>query len=180
MVVLDNTDARLDNAAGPEGLPEMAVLNEIVETRLALEPAFNFIADFSNSEKWDPGTAWSRPEGDPTPRVGATYRLGVRMGSRVAEMDYKITTHEPNGRVVLQGSGSSVHATDDIRFSATPTGTRIEYNADIRLTGWLRLLAPFTGGAFDKIARDAREGMTATLNAMADAQAGSLSAAAEQ
>jgi hypothetical protein len=159
---------------------DMAVLNEIVETRLALEPAFNFIADFSNSEKWDPGTAWSRAQGDPSPRVGAKYLLGVRMGSRVAEMEYRITALEPNARVVLQGSGSNVEATDDIRFSSTPTGTRVEYNADIRLTGWLRLLAPFTGGAFEKIARDAREGMTAALNGLADADEGATAVASQQ
>jgi carbon monoxide dehydrogenase subunit G len=147
----------------------MAVLHEVVETRLPLDQAFAFIADFSNSERWDPGTAWSKPLGDPTPAVGATYQLGVRMGSRVTPMEYRITKLEPHARVVLEGSGSNVRATDDIGFEATPSGTRIQYRANIRLTGWLRLIAPFAGGAFRKIARDAREGMKSTLDSMAEA-----------
>ena len=40
----------------------------------------------------------------------------------------------------------------------------------------MRLVAPFAGGAFAKIARDAREGMQATLDALADAKDGSGSA----
>jgi len=145
----------------------MAQLYEVVETRLALERAFAFIADFSNSERWDPGTAWSKAPGDPTPAVGTVYQLGVRVGGRVALMEYRITELEPNSRVVLRGLGSNVQATDDIRFERMPQGTRIEYRADIRLTGWMKLLAPFAGGAFAKIARDAREGMATTLNALA-------------
>jgi carbon monoxide dehydrogenase subunit G len=147
----------------------MAQLHEVVETRLPLEQAFAFIADFSNSERWDPGTAWSKALGDPTPAVGKAYQLGVRMGGRVAPMEYRITELQPNARVVLRGSGSNVEATDDIGFEATATGTRIDYRANIRLTGWMRLLAPFAGGAVAKIGRDAREGMQSTLDGMAAA-----------
>ena len=148
----------------------MAELHEVVETRLPLERAFEFIADFSNSERWDPGTAWSRPVGAPRPAVGTAYELGVRMGRRVAKMEYRIVELQPNSRVVLKGSGSNVEATDDIRFERTPAGTRIDYRADIRLTGMLRLVSPFAGGAFAKIGRDARDGMQATLDALADGE----------
>jgi hypothetical protein len=56
---------------------------------------------------------------------------------------------------------------DDIRFESTPTGTRIDYLADIRLQGLLRLLALFAGGAFARIARDAGDGMQRALDARA-------------
>lgn len=145
----------------------MAKLHETVDTTLPASAAFEFVADFSNSERWDPGTAWSKAVGDATPRVGAEYLLGVRMGNRVSQMTYRIVTLEPGARVVLEGRGSNVSAVDDIRFRSTPTGTHIEYNADIQLTGLLRLAAPFTGKAFASIGRDAREGMQKTLDALA-------------
>jgi carbon monoxide dehydrogenase subunit G len=91
------------------------------------------------------------------------------MAGRIAPMEYRITVLEPNAKVVLRGEGSNVEATDEISFSATPSGTRIDYRADIRLTGLLRLAGPFASGAFAKIAREAREGMRSTLDAMADA-----------
>jgi hypothetical protein len=102
-------------------------------------------------------------------RVGARYRLGIRMRGRVSPMEYEITHLEALHRVVLSGRGSGVRAIDDIRFIRTTTGTRIEYVADIRLQGVLRLLAPLAGGAFKRVAENARNGMQRTLDELARA-----------
>ena len=147
----------------------MAILRERIETTLPLDEAFAFVADFANAAHWDPGVDTSERTNPGPVGVGARYRLGVRMGGRVAPMDYEITTFEPSRRVVLTGSGSGVAAVDDIRFEATPIGTRIDYTADIRLRGPRRLLAPFAGGAFARIARDARDGMQRALDQRAAA-----------
>jgi hypothetical protein len=64
---------------------------------------------------------------------------------------------------VLVGSGSGVSAVDDIRFGSVGTGTRIDYTADIRLTGLLRIVQPLLGGAFANIGRRAAEGMRRVL-----------------
>ena len=77
----------------------------------------------------------------------------------------KPTTLVSTTEVALSG----VTATDDIRFEAIPSGTRIDYTADIRLRGLLRLVTPFAGGAFARIARDARDGMQRTLDRRASA-----------
>ena len=147
----------------------MPVLLEQIETTLPLPAAFAFIADFANAERWDPGVA-SSVQVNPGPvGVGTRYRLGVRMGRRVAPMEYEVTTYEPNQRVVLRGSGSGVAALDDIRFAATPSGTRIDYVADIRLRGVMALATPFAGGTFRAIARNARDGMQRMLDALAGA-----------
>ena len=84
-------------------------------------------------------------------------------------MEYVITTWQPPQRVVLTGSGSGVAAVDDIRFEATATGTVVDYTADIRLRGALRLVAPLAGGTFARIARDARDGMQRALDERATA-----------
>lgn len=147
----------------------MAILRERIETTLPLDEAFAFVADFANAAHWDPGVATSERTNPGPVGVGSRYRLGVRMGGRVAPMDYEITTFAPSRRVVLTGSGSGVAAVDDIRFEATATGTRIDYTADIRLRGTRRLLAPFAGGALARIARDARDGMQRALDQRAAA-----------
>jgi dehydrogenase/reductase SDR family protein 12 len=147
----------------------MAVLKERIETSLAPDEAFAFVADFANAEHWDPGVAASRRSDSGPLGVGAHYRLDVRIGGRIAPMDYRITVFEPGRRVVLEGTGSGVEATDEIRFERTATGTRIDYTADIRLRGPMRLLAPFASGAFARIARDARDGMQRALDQRAAA-----------
>jgi carbon monoxide dehydrogenase subunit G len=82
-------------------------------------------------------------------------------------MHYHITVFDRPRRVVLVGSGSNVDAVDDIRFERRPTGTVIDYTADIRLGGLLRFVQPFLGGALARVARDAADGMERTLAARA-------------
>ena len=97
----------------------MTTLHERIETPLALQDTFDFIADFSNSARWDPGVATATRLDDRPLGMGSRFDLGVRMAGRVSQMEYVITTWQPPQRVVLTGSGSGVAAIDDIRFEAT-------------------------------------------------------------
>ena len=141
----------------------MPRLREQVETTLPIEDTFAFVADFANARLWDPGVATSERLNPGQLGVGARYRLGVRMRGRVAPMEYRVTAFEPGRRVVLTGEGSGVAAVDNIRFERSANGTRIDYTADIRLTGLLRVIQPFLGPAFRKVGRDAVAGMQRAL-----------------
>ena len=145
----------------------MTSVHEQVSTTLSPDATFDYIADFQSAAQWDPGVAHARRLDAGPLRVGSTYELGIRMGSRVVPMTYRITLLERPTRVVLEGEGSNVSATDDIRFLRVPDGTTVDYTADIRLDGWLRLIRPFVGGRIAKIGRDAAAGMTRTLAARA-------------
>jgi carbon monoxide dehydrogenase subunit G len=143
----------------------MTRLHETIDTALPIEEAFAFVADFANSQHWDPGVATSERIDEGPVGLGARYRLGVRMRGRVAPMEYRITTYEAPRRVVLTGEGSSISAVDEIRFEPTASGgTHIDYTADIHLGGWMRLLEPLVGGSFAKIAKDALGGMQQALD----------------
>jgi len=152
----------------------MTTLHERIETALPLDEAFQYVADFANAKEWDPGVVTTRRLDDGPLGPGARYELGVRMGGRVAPMEYRVTTWERPHRVVLTGTGSNVDAVDDIRFEATAGGTAIDYIADIRLGGVLRLARPFLRGALERIGRDAADGMRRTLAARAAAIDGSV------
>ncbi len=141
----------------------MPILREHIQTSLPIDEAFAFVADFANSKDWDPGVATSSRIDDGPLGVGARFDLGVQMRGRVTPMEYEITTFDSPNRVVLTGSGSGVAAVDDIRFQSTEAGTDIEYIADIRLRGLMRLVEPFVGGAFAEIGRNARDGMQRKL-----------------
>ena len=147
----------------------MPRLHETIDTALPIADAFDFVADFANASRWDPGVATSERI-DPGPvGVGARYRLGIRSRGRVQPMEYRVTNFEQPRRVVLVGSGSGIDAVDEIRFepAADGAGTRIDYTADIRLLGLMRLVQPFVGGTFDRIAKDALAGMRQALDELA-------------
>jgi carbon monoxide dehydrogenase subunit G len=145
----------------------MTRIHERIQTALPIEAAFDYVADFATNEEWDPGTDSSIRIDDGPVGTGARYRLDVRMGGRVAPMEYRIREFDRPNRVVLVGSGSGVDAVDDIRFERTDHGTAIDYTADIRLGGVLRFVQPFLGETFAKIGRDAAAGMTRELAARA-------------
>ncbi len=147
----------------------MPRLHETINTRLPIDETFAFVADFANNAIWDPNSATSVRIGEGPVGVGARYALSVRQGGKFVPMEYRVTAWEPGLRVVLEGVGPGVRATDDIRFAATPTGTRVDYTADISLTGLMRLATPFAGGAFAKIAKGAADGMTRALEERAGA-----------
>jgi carbon monoxide dehydrogenase subunit G len=149
----------------------MTRLHREIDTRLDTAAAFAFVADFANAQHWDPGVATSETIGSAPTGLGSRYVLGVRLGGRVAPMEYRITAFDAPNRVVLSGEGSNVTAVDDIRFapSASGSGTHIDYTADIALGGLMRLAQPFLGRAFDKLARNAVEGMQRTLDQLAAA-----------
>ena len=75
----------------------MTRIHERIETALPLDAAFDYIADFANSQDWDPGTAliagaWTT---GPVGR-GSRFASDVRMGGRVAPMEYRIRDFEPS------------------------------------------------------------------------------------
>ena len=152
----------------------MTTLHERIDTALPIDETFAYVADFATSQVWDPGVATAHRIDSAPIGVGTRYRLGVRLGGRVAPMEYRITVFEPPTRVVLIGSGSGVSAIDDIRFERTEAGTRIDYTADIRLGGVLRLIQPFLGRTFARIGRDAAAGMARTLAGLAEPDADRL------
>lgn len=145
----------------------MTTLRERIETSLPVDDAFAFVADFANAQRWDPGVASSVRTNPGPVAVGARYHLGVRLGSRVVPMDYEVTAFEPSRRVVLAGRGSGIEAVDEIEFTAAAGGTRIDYTADIRLVGLLRIVGPFAGSALAGVARRARDGMRVELDQLA-------------
>src|SRR6478752_8981960 len=110
----------------------MTTLHEQIETTLPIDATFTYVADFANSQEWDPGVATAERLDGGAVGVGTRYRLGVRLGGRVAPIEYRISVFEPPTRVVLVGSGSGVSAVDDIRFEWVDATTRVDYTADIR------------------------------------------------
>ena len=145
----------------------MTRLHETIETALPIEAAFSYLADFANSQEWDPGVASAERLDSGPVGVGARFWLDVRIGGRIAPMEYRISEYDAPRRVVFIGSGSGVSAVDSIGFERTSSGTRVDYTADIRLAGLMRFVQPFLSGTFARIARDAAGGMQHQLDARA-------------
>ena len=121
----------------------MTKLIETITTRLPRDEAFAYIADFTDQAEWDPNTVASRRIDDGELGAGARFALDVKLGRKIAPMEYRITEFQAPTRVVLVGEGSGVWTEDTITFSDVPEGTQVDYVAEIRLSGLLGVVQPF-------------------------------------
>ena len=78
--------------------------------------------------------------------LGARFALEVRMGGRTAPMEYRIAEFRaPGPGRARRRAGRASTTVDDIRFGRVGDRTVIDYMADIRLGGLLRLVAAVPG-----------------------------------
>ena len=145
----------------------MTKLHATLDTNLDREAAFAYIADWSTQAEWDPNTVSASRIGEGGPEVGARYALDVKMGRRSVPMEYRITELVAPERLVLVGEGAGIWTEDIITFTETETGTSVDYEAEIKLSGLLGLAQPLLGRAFNGIEEGVRIGMKRELDARA-------------
>jgi NAD(P)-dependent dehydrogenase (short-subunit alcohol dehydrogenase family)/carbon monoxide dehydrogenase subunit G len=142
----------------------MTRLQETIEVPRAIDDVFRYVADFSNIEQWDPGVRASEKLTSGPVGPGTEFRVVVNSGLSPTPMNYRITHYEPPLRVILEGHGGAIHAIDDIRFTAGKRSTRIQYTADITLSGAVGLVQPLMGGLLEGVGRKAMAGLQRALS----------------
>lgn len=148
------------------GLFSLPVLEESVVIPQDVKSVWDFVANFENVEKWDPGVKSSTKATDGATAVGTVYDVTVDFKGSEDPMKYTVREWEPNSKVVLFGEGSKVTGLDTISFSKeTPSDgssgeyTRVTYTADIQLRGFLKVGSPFVKNDIIKVGKDAMNGL---------------------
>ncbi|MFD9124858.1 SRPBCC family protein [Kitasatospora sp. NPDC059571] len=117
-----------------------------------LDEVARYLADFSRTEEWDPGTVRCTRVGDGPVAPGARWHNVSRFRGRTTELDYRLDRLE-SGRLVFVGANRTVTATDDIGLTAaTGATTVVDYRATLEFKGLARLAAPFLRAEFERLA----------------------------
>ncbi len=124
---------------------------------------FEYTADFSNIENWDPGVASSRMLGEGPVGKGSRFELDVRFGTSTIPMVYEIDVFEPDERVVLIGKGDTLEAVDDIRFWDENGRTVIDYTADLTFLNWVKFVVPLISPMLRRVGTRALDGLVSAL-----------------
>lgn len=125
--------------------------------------AFEYTADFTNIEHWDPGIVGSRKITAGPVALGTRFELDVKLGSSIDSMIYEVTEFDPPHAVVLVGRGDKLDAVDTITFSTRDDATIIDYAADLTFKGPMRFAVPFVRGAIRNVGTKALDGLAAAL-----------------
>lgn len=141
-------------------------LERTVLVRRPVDRVFGYLADFTTTEQWDPGTVRTeRVSGDGG--VGTLYRNVSRFLGRRTELEYVVTDLQSPRLIRLHGRNSTVTATDTMQFAATDDGsTRVRYQAEFEFHGPARLLAPLLRPALRRLGDRAAAQLRATLDAL--------------
>ncbi|MGN6751616.1 MAG: SRPBCC family protein [Intrasporangium sp.] len=125
---------------------------------------FRYLADFTTTTEWDPGTVrTTRVRGDGG--IGTTYRNTSRFLGRETQLTYVVERFVPGRVVHLRGENRSVLADDTITFAQTPSGgTRVTYRAAFSFKGFARLVAPLFAPALRRLGDEAERGLYECLD----------------
>src|SRR4051794_16174632 len=124
--------------------------------------AFNYLADFTNTTEWDPGTVSTvRCDGDGG--VGTTYRNTSKFLGRETSLTYVVEERVRDERIRLRGENETVVSVDTMTFRRNGSMTEVTYTAEFTFKGLSRLVAPLLKPAFVRLGNDAESGLRSAL-----------------
>jgi len=132
-------------------------------TTASADEAFAYLAQFDNTQQWDPGVSSAHPLTDGPPALGSRYAVTVELGGGPEELIYEITEYDPPRRVVLVASGSKFVSHDEISVTPHDSGSAVAYVAELKLKGLWKVGGPFAGKALQQAGDAAVEGLAREL-----------------
>ena len=143
-------------------------LQRTVIAEKPLEKVFAYLADFTTTTEWDPGTVQTvRTSGDGG--FGTEYLNTSTFAGRQTQLTYVVEDLVPNRHIALRGENATVIAHDSMVFRESSNGagvisTEVTYTGDFTFKGIARLLAPFMKPSFTRLGNEAETGMAAALS----------------
>jgi carbon monoxide dehydrogenase subunit G len=134
-----------------------------IDTRWTSEEAFAYLSDFSTSAEWDPGVVEAKRVGAGKVSEGTQFRLVAEFLWRKTPLTYRVVEYEPPRAVTFVGENATVVSNDRITLEATATGTRVTYDAKLRVKGLLGVADPLLGLAFNRVGDRALAGLREVL-----------------
>ena len=137
-------------------------IERAVTADIPVRLAFNYLADFTTTTVWDPGTVSTvRCTGDGG--VGTTYRNTSRFLGRETSLTYVVEELVTDERVRLRGENKTVISVDTMTFRRRGSRTEVTYTAEFTFKGPSRLLAPLLKPAFLRLGKQAESGLRSAL-----------------
>jgi len=141
----------------------MARYATTVESGLAPDDAFAYLADFSHAAAWDPGVRDARREGDAPIGLESAFSLVSRFGGRDVALRYTIVEYDPPRRLVLEATRPSFVSRDTITIEPSPAGCVVHYDAALVFGGASRALEPLFQLIFTRVGARAAAGLRTAL-----------------
>lgn len=138
-------------------------LERTVVVDVPVRRVFDYLADFTTTTEWDPGTV-STVRCDGAGGPGTTYRNTSRFLGRETSLTYVVEDLVADERIRLRGENETLVSVDTMTFRAAGTRTEVTYTAEFTFKGAARLVAPLLTPAFVRLGNQAESGLRSALN----------------
>ncbi|MEO7125676.1 MAG: SRPBCC family protein, partial [Nakamurella sp.] len=138
-------------------------INETVNVDKPTGMVFDYLADFTTSTQWDPGTVKTiRVEGNGG--VGTRYENTSKFAGRVNTVIYVVQEVIPGKHIHLRGENSSLVANDRITVEPQGSGSTVTYRAEFDFQGILKVLTPILSILVKRLGKEGALGMKQALD----------------
>jgi hypothetical protein len=138
----------------------MARYTGTVHTRHGADEVWEYLADLRSIRDWDPSVDNAELVGGEPGTETARYELEVRVRGRTLTLPYRTVEVDPPHRVVFVAETDSISVRDEARIQpAGIQGSIITWDANLRLRGLRRLFELPLRIFFNRLGRDAHEGL---------------------
>ena len=142
----------------------MAHYNVTLPSSHSQELVFQYLANFSSVQEWDPSVLEAKSLNEPY-CVGAKFLVVVRFLGRETPFEYETIEYEEGQRIVLRAQSKTVTSLDTITVNAQPDGgSTVTYDALLDLRGVFQVFNPILQLLFQKLGDNAKTGLSEKIN----------------
>ena len=137
-----------------------------IDAPLDAAAAFDYLADFSTTQEWDPGVSEASMRTPAPVGLGSQFHVVASFAGRKVPLTYEITAFERPDRFTVRAENGSTISEDTITVlpAAIDGGpVTVQYDAELRLKGAFRALEPVMGLLFNGIGDRAAAGLRVAL-----------------
>lgn len=128
-----------------------------------IERVFDYMADFSSVEEWDPGAVRASVlEGAPG-SIGTKFEVIFKIGITKQRLVYETLEATRPEKIVLRAETPTFVSLDTITIARSGEGTLLTYDALVSLRGPLKLADPLLAIGFNRTAAKAAAGLRERL-----------------
>src|SRR4051794_34704927 len=127
-----------------------------------------YLADFGNTEEWDPATLRTTRHGSGPIGVGTSWHHCSKILGRTTELTYTLAALESD-RIVFVGRSEAATSIDTITVHPVAGGSTVTYRVDLEMHGLVKLAAPVMRIEFEKLGNETASRLTSVLNRLEQA-----------
>ena len=138
------------------------VLKVSLESTKSAADLFQYFADFTTTNEWDPNTVKTTlltGNGG----LGSTYSNTSKFNGKESSLVYEVIDYRLNELIRLRGENKNIVAVDTMSIADNGNSRTFTYEARFKLKGLGNLVAPLLKRAFNKLAEDAKVGLRKIL-----------------